>query len=51
MDSRAVVYLVSLRVLLGALVGWVEQPQQDTLAHLIEGSPSRRGQLRGRRPR
>jgi putative transposase len=41
----------SLRVLLGALAGWLDQRQQEALAYLIEENRVLRGQLRGRRLR
>ena len=39
----------SLRILLAALVAWLDRRQQETLAYLIEASRILRGQLRGRR--
>jgi len=41
--------MLSLRVLLGALVGWLDQRQQEALAYLIEKNRILRGQPRGRR--
>jgi transposase len=46
-----VVDVLSLRVLLAALVGWLDQRQQKALAYLIEDNRILRGQLRGRRLR
>jgi hypothetical protein len=43
-----VVDVVSLRLLLAALVGWLNQQQQEALAYLIEENRILRGQLRGR---
>ena len=43
--------MFSLRVLLAALVGWLNQRQQQTLAYLIEENRILRAQLRGRRLR
>jgi hypothetical protein len=43
--------VVFLRVLLSALVGWLEREQQEALAYLIEENRILRGQLRGRRLR
>ena len=40
-----------LRTLLAALVGWLDQRQQEALAYLIEENRILRGQLRGRRLR
>ena len=39
----------SLRVLLAALIGWLDHRQQEALAYLIEENRILRGQLRGRR--
>jgi hypothetical protein len=39
---------MSLRLLLGALVGWLDRRQQDAVAHLIEESRILRGHVRGR---
>ena len=39
------------RVLLAALVGWLDRQQQEALAYLIEENRILRGQLRGRRLR
>ena len=39
----------SVRVLLAALVGWLDRQQQEALAYLIEENRILRGQLRGRR--
>jgi hypothetical protein len=41
-----VVDVLFLRVLLGALVGWLDQRQQDALAYLIEENRILRRQLR-----
>ena len=41
----------SLRVLVAALVGWLDERQQTTLVYLIEENRILRGQLRGRRLR
>ena len=41
----------SLRVLLAALIGWLDRQQQEALAYLIEENRILRGQLRGRRLR
>jgi putative transposase len=43
--------MFSLRVLLAALVGWLDQRQQQTLAYLIEENRILRSQRRGRRLR
>ncbi len=40
-----------LRVLVAALVGWLDERQQTTLVYLIEENRILRGQLRGRRLR
>ena len=40
-----------LRVLLAALVGWLDRQQQEALAYLIEENRILRRQLRGRRLR
>jgi putative transposase len=40
-----------LRVLLAALVGWLDRQQQEALAYLLEENRVLRGQLRGRRVR
>ena len=50
-DSPAVVDVLFLRVLLAALVGWLDRQQQEALAYLIEENRILRGQLRGRRLR
>jgi len=42
-----VVDVLSLRVLLAALVGWLDQQPQEALAYLIEENRILRGQLRG----
>jgi hypothetical protein len=39
---------LSLRLILAALVGWLDQRQQDTVAYLIEENRILRGRLRGR---
>jgi hypothetical protein len=46
-----VVDVFSLRVLLAALIGWLDQRQPKALACLIEKNRILRGQLRGRRLR
>jgi putative transposase len=46
-----VVDVSSLRVLLAALVGWLDHRQQKALAYLIEENRILRGQLHGRRLR
>jgi hypothetical protein len=46
-----VVDVFSLRVLLAALVGWLDRQQQEALASLIEENRILREQLRGRRLR
>jgi putative transposase len=46
-----VVDISSLRLLLVALVSWLDQRQQEALAYLIEENRILRGQLRGRRLR
>jgi hypothetical protein len=46
-----VVDVPSLRVLLAALVGWLDRQQQEALAYLIEENRILRDQLRGRRLR
>ena len=38
----------SVRLLLAALVGWLDQRQQDTVAYLIEENRILRGYVRGR---
>ena len=39
---------LSLRMLLAALVGWLDQRQQDAVAYLIEENRILRGHVRGR---
>ena len=41
--------VLSLRVILTALIGWLDRQQQEALAYLIEENRILRGQLRGRR--
>jgi hypothetical protein len=43
--------VASARVLLAALVGWLDHRQQEALAYLIEENRILRGQLHGRRVR
>jgi putative transposase len=47
-DSPAVFDAVSLRMLLAALIGWLDQRQQDAAAYLIEENRILRGHVRGR---
>ena len=47
-DSPAVLNALSLRMLLAALVGWLDQRQQEALAYLIEENRILRGHVRGR---
>ena len=47
-DSLAVVDALSLRMLLAALVGWLDQQQQEAVAYLIEENRILRGHVRGR---
>jgi putative transposase len=44
-----VVDVLSLRVLLAVLIGWLDHRQQDAVAYLIEENRILRGRLRGRR--
>jgi uncharacterized protein (DUF2342 family) len=46
-----VVDVLFLRVLLAALVGWLDRQQQQALAYLLEENRVLRSQLRGRRLR
>jgi putative transposase len=46
-----VIDVASARFLLAALVGWLDQRQQETLAYLIEENRILRSQLHGRRVR
>ena len=39
---------MSLRLLLAALVGWLDQRQQEAMAYLIEENRILRGHVRGR---
>ena len=39
---------LSFRMLLAALVGWLDQRQQDAVAYLIEENRILRGHVRGR---
>jgi hypothetical protein len=50
-DSPAVVDVLFLRVLLAALVSWLDRQQHEALAYLIEENHVLRRQLRGRRLR
>ena len=50
-DSPAVVDVLSLRVLLTALIGWLDRQQREALAYLIEDNRILQRQLRGRRLR
>ena len=47
-DSPAVLDASSLRLLLAALVGWLDQRQQEAVAYLIEENRILRGHVRGR---
>ena len=47
-DSRAVLDAFSFRMLLAALVGWLDRRQQDAVAYLIEENRILRGHVRGR---
>ena len=47
-DSPAVRDALSLRLMLAALVGRLDQRQQDSVAYLIEENRILRGHLRGR---
>jgi transposase len=47
-NSRAVVDAFAFRMLLAALVGWLDQRQQDAVAYLIEENRILRGHVRGR---
>jgi hypothetical protein len=46
MDSRAVLDAFPFRMLLAALVGWLDQRQQDAVAYLIEENHILRGRAR-----
>ena len=47
-DSPAVLDAFSLRMLLAALVGWLDQRQQDAVAYVIEENRILRSHLSGR---
>ena len=48
MNSPAVLDAFSFRLLLAALVGWLDQRRQDAVAYLIEENRILRGHVRGR---